>query len=358
MSIIFVLILRLQLTIHEIYMHRCLELALSGAGYTAPNPIVGAVLVHDGKIIGEGYHEHFGKPHAEVNCISSVAKEDEDKIPHSVLYVSLEPCAHFGKTPPCTDLIISKKIPEVVIGCRDPFEEVNGKGMERLTASGVRVVYGILEDECRKINKRFLTFHQQHRPYIILKWAETADGMIAGKATDRMHISGEVTNRLVHKWRSEEASILVGTNTALLDDPELTTRYWSGPSPVRLVIDRDLKLPLTWKIFNSKQRTVIFNSIKQEEQDKLIYYQVAEDVSLVHQVVNALYRMKIQSVMVEGGARLLQSFIDEGMWDEARVIVNEKLKINNGLAGPQLKRMNADEDINIGSDRVRVYLNK
>jgi len=343
---------------HSFFMHRCLELAQLGSGYTAPNPMVGAVLVHEGRIISEGYHQQYGGPHAEVNCINSVSKQDKDKISRSVLYVSLEPCSHFGKTPPCTDLIIASKIPEVVIGCRDPFKEVDGKGIEKLQTAGVKVVYGILERECQQLNKRFFTFNIKHRPYIILKWAETADGKIAGNGTDRLLISNEQTSRLVHKWRSEEASILVGTNTALLDDPELTTRNWSGSSPIRLVIDMDLKLPSTLKLFNKKQRTVIFNTIKDEEQENLTYYQVTEDVSLVHQIVNALYQMKIQSVLVEGGARLLQSFIDEEMWDAIRVIKNEELKINNGLNAPEFIDRNVDEEIKILGDSIKIYHNE
>ncbi len=387
-----------QLTIHETYIRRCLELAGKGSGYVAPNPMVGAVLVHNGRIIGEGYHREYGQPHAEVNCIDSVAIVDKNKIRESVLYVSLEPCSHFGKTPPCTDLITANQIPEVVIGCRDPFKEVDGKGIEKLKAAGINVTYGILENECQQLNNRFFTFHTQHRPYIILKWAETADGKIArsdfprgggnhaqpspqqetnleneiskdrvgglvvpinrDRKWARLLISNEQTNRLVHKWRSEVAAILVGTNTALADDPELTTRNWPGPSPVRLVIDMELKLPRSLKIFNDKQKTIVFNTIKHEENGKLSFYQVTEDVNLVHQVVNALYQMKMQSVIVEGGAKLLQSFIDEGMWDEARIIKNEKLMINNGLSAPQLAVRNAQKQLRVLNDVVNFYINK
>jgi diaminohydroxyphosphoribosylaminopyrimidine deaminase/5-amino-6-(5-phosphoribosylamino)uracil reductase len=349
-------------------MYRCLELAKRGAGYVAPNPMVGAVLVYEEKIIGEGYHQQYGEPHAEVNCINSVSEQDRNKISSSVLYVSLEPCSHFGKTPPCTDLIITNKIPAVVIGCRDPFKEVDGKGIEKLRAAGVKVIDGILEKECQQLNKRFFTFHTKHRPYIILKWAETGDGFVStssqpspkerafvDSANTRLLISNQQTNRLVHKWRSEEASILVGTNTAMLDDPELTTRYWDGLSPIRLVVDMDMKLPLSLKMFNDKQRTVIFNALKHEEENNLVYYQVTEDVSLVHQIVNALYQMKIQSVIVEGGARLLQSFIDEEMWDEARIIKNEGLKINNGLAAPELLLNKAEQEMKISGDSIKIY---
>jgi len=354
-TITFVDIHHSQLTIQETYMHRCLELAKQGVGNVAPNPIVGAVLVHNEKIIGEGYHQQYGGFHAEVNCINSVKEQEKDKISSSTLYVSLEPCSHFGKTPPCTDLIIANKISGVVIGCRDPFKEVDGKGIEKLKTAGVKVIVGILEKECQQLNKRFFTFYTKHRPYIILKWAETGNGKIAANGTDRLLISNEQTNRLVHKWRSEEVSILVGTNTVLLDDPELTTRNWPGSSPIRLVIDMDLKLPSSLKIFNDKQRTVIFNKVKHEENDHLVYYQVTEDVNLVHQIVNALYQMKIQSVIVEGGARLLQSFIDEEMWDEVRIIKNEELIINNGLNAPIFIDRNADEEIKILDDSIKIY---
>ena len=339
----------------EHYMSRCLQLAQLGAGYVAPNPMAGAVLVHENRIIGEGYHQQYGKAHAEVNCINSVKDEDKHLIPRSTLYVSLEPCSHFGKTPPCSDLIIQQKIPKVVIGCRDPFKEVDGKGIEKLKAAGLEVIVGVLEPKCKELNKRFLVFNTQHRPYIILKWAQTADGKIAGNDTKRLLISTALTNRLVHKWRSEESSILVGANTALLDNPELTTRDWSGVSPIRLVIDMDLSLPASLKLFDHNQPTIVFNKIKHEEQDKLIYYQVTEDVNLIHQVVNALYSLQIQSVIVEGGAKLLQSFIDEGYWDEARIINNEQLIIKNGLNAPLLTNAIKISEQHISTDRVEIY---
>jgi diaminohydroxyphosphoribosylaminopyrimidine deaminase/5-amino-6-(5-phosphoribosylamino)uracil reductase len=339
-------------------MNRCLELAKQGAGFVTPNPMVGAILVHDGRIIGEGWHKNFGTSHAEVNCINSMKKEDRDKISSSVLYVSLEPCAHFGKTPPCTDLIINHKIPMVVIGCRDPFKEVSGKGMEKLKAAGVKVITGVMESECIQLNRRFFTFHLKHRPYVVLKWAETADGLIAGEKNERLLISNEFSIRLVHKWRSEEAAILVGTNTALLDDPELTTRNWSGISPVRLVVDMNLRLPHSLKIFNGKQRTIIFNKVKHDEDGMVQYYKITDDVSLVHQLVKALYQLKIQSVLVEGGARLLQSFIDKGMWDEIRVVKNEELKINKGLVAPVFKMHESREECKLAGDCIRIYHNK
>lgn len=337
-------------------MHRCLQLAGSAAGYAAPNPMVGAVLVHDNRIIGEGCHRQYGGPHAEVNCIRSVQEADRHLIPSSVLYVSLEPCAHFGKTPPCTGLIIENKIPHVVIGCRDPFRQVNGKGIETLEDAGVQVTLGVLEQEARELNKRFITFHTQHRPFIILKWAQTANGKISNDNASRLLISNEVTNRLVHKWRSEEAAILVGTNTALFDNPALTTRLWNGPDPIRLVIDMNLRLPSSLQLFNRKVRTIVFNGLQHEEHENLFYYQVTQDVSLVHQVINALYQLKIQSVLVEGGARLLQSFIDEERWDELRVITNKEMVVS-GLPAPQITTGHLQKQEQLFTDTIDYFVN-
>lgn len=398
-------------------MHRCLELALLGAGHTAPNPMVGAVLVYDepgggidggggkgggagmdgsmgeGRIIGEGYHRQYGQAHAEVNAIASVREEDRALIAHSTLYVSLEPCAHFGKTPPCADLIIEKKIPRVVVGCRDPFPQVNGKGIERLLAAGVEVTTGVLEKECIHLNRRFFTFNTQHRPYIVLKWAQSADEkMAAAQAAGfgsgvgpRTFISNDYTNRLVHQWRSEEAAILVGTRTALADDPALTVRLWNGPDPIRLVIDKELKLPVSLQLFDRKVRTIVFNALRHGEEGNLLYYrlagggngpaggsnepagrgaepagrgnQLATGDSLVRQLAMALYELKIQSVLVEGGARLLQSFIDEDYWDEARVITNTDLEIPGGLAAPVLKNARLESRKTLLSDAIRYYKN-
>jgi diaminohydroxyphosphoribosylaminopyrimidine deaminase / 5-amino-6-(5-phosphoribosylamino)uracil reductase len=356
------------LDIQEKYMHRCLHLAGLGQGAVAPNPMVGAVLVHEDTIIGEGYHRQYGQAHAEVNCIDSVKREHIELISESTLYVSLEPCAHFGKTPPCTDLIIEKKIPKVVIGCRDPFVHVNGKGIEKLKAAGIQVSTGCLEQDCIGINKRFFTFHTSHRPYTILKWAQTLDQKIANEDYSRLMISNAYTSRLVHKWRTEEMGILVGTNTALFDDPQLTARYWPGKNPVRILIDMDLRLPSKLKLFNSDQTTFVFNlhrhtlPFEKMSAEQLInagiqYYQVTEDVSLVHQLMNALYRLNIQSVLVEGGARLLQSFIDEGIWDEARVITNETMSVGAGLPAPQLARHKMAQTEQLFSDVIRTYHN-
>jgi diaminohydroxyphosphoribosylaminopyrimidine deaminase/5-amino-6-(5-phosphoribosylamino)uracil reductase len=311
-------------------MQRCLDLALLGAGYVAPNPMVGAVLVYEDKVIGEGYHQQYGGPHAEVNCINSVLPEQEALISKSTLYVSLEPCVHFGKTPPCTDLIIKKNIPEVVIGCRDSYDEVNGKGIDKLRANGIHVVTGVLERESLELNRRFFTFHQQQRPYIIIKWAQTRDGKISWENNERSFISNEYSNRLVHKWRTEEAAIMVGTNTALLDDPALTARLWPGNSPVRIVIDMQLNLPLSLHLFDGTVKTIVFNQQKQEESGMIIYHRVDRSTPIIPQIMNALFDLQLQSVLVEGGAKLLQSFIDARLWDEARVIRSEKLLVGSG----------------------------
>lgn len=341
---------------HDLYMSRCIELARLGVGYVAPNPMVGAVLVYEGRIIGEGYHQRYGEAHAEVNCVASVKTEDRPLIRKSTMYVSLEPCSHYGKTPPCVDLITREKIPVVVIGCRDVFKLVDGKGIEKLKAAGVEVITGVMENECKELNKRFFTFHTAHRPYIVLKWAQTGDGKIAGSSgSERLLISNEYSNRLVHKWRSEEASILVGTNTALWDDPELTTRLWEGRSPVRLVVDMDLGLPASLKLFNGEVRTIVFNTIKHEEGNNIMYYQVTHDVSLVQQVVNALYHLDIQSVLVEGGAKLLQSFIDEGMWDEVRRLSNPQLIVQSGLPAPVLESAEKTEMFELSGDIVEIF---
>ena len=351
---------------HEQYIYRCLQLAKLAKGYVAPNPMVGAVLVYEDKIIGEGYHKQFGGPHAEVECINSVIEDDLDLIETSVLYVSLEPCAHFGKTPPCTDLILKNKIKKVVVGCRDPFFEVDGKGIEKLKTNGVEVIVGVLEKECKELNKNFFTFYTKHRPYITLKWAQTSNGKIAGEDYKRIFISNEFSNRLVHYWRSESMAILVGTNTALNDDPELTVRNWPGKSPVRLVIDMNLRLPPLLKLLSDGGSTIVFNlykhtlpldklSYKDLKTSGLQYYQVTEDVSLIQQVCNALYQLGIQSVFVEGGAFLLQSFIDEKLWDEAYVITNENLVIKNGLPAPVLHHHSILKTQNIATDLLRIF---
>lgn len=319
-------------------MNRCLELAQMGAGAVSPNPMVGAVLVHDSIIIGEGYHRRYGQAHAEVNCLADVKEDGLALIPNSTLYVSLEPCSHFGKTPPCVDLIIEKQVPRVVIGCKDPFHKVDGQGIAKLKGAGVEVIPGILEKECRELNKRFFTFHQQKRPYIILKWAQTSDEKIASDGNARLLISNENTNRLVHKWRSEEDAVMIGANTAIQDDPLLTTRSWPGKSPLRVVLGDENKLPRTLKLFDDPSTTLVLNG------DELM------------KVLNTLYTRNIQSVLIEGGAKLLQSFIDQQLWDEARAITNTELTIGKGLPAPALTGMQLHCSENVKTDRIDYYL--
>ena len=339
-------------------MQRCLQLAALGAGTVAPNPMVGAVLVYNDAIIGEGYHMQYGQAHAEVNCINSVKEADQHLIKESVLYVSLEPCNHFGKTPPCTDLIIKNEIKEVVIACRDSFEKVNGTGIEKLIAAGIKVTEGILKKEGVELNKRFFTFHEKKRPYINLKWAQSNDQFIAQKNYKPVQITNDLTNRLVHKWRSEEAAILVGTNTALHDNPKLTTRLWKGKNPVRIVIDLFLKLPTRLHLFDNSVYTIVINTIKNEEGENISFLKIDEKDDLLAALMDILYNKKLTSLIVEGGARLLQSFIDAGLWDEARVITNNSLLLQEGIAAPVLPITNLISTEIILTDTICSFKNK
>lgn len=336
-------------------MARCIELASKGAGRVAPNPMVGAVLVHKDRIIGEGYHQQYGGSHAEVHCFNAVAEADEELVSESVIYVSLEPCAHFGKTPPCADLIVRKGVRKVVIGCRDPFEAVNGKGVERLRNAGIEVVEGVLEKECLELNKRFFTFHQKKRPYIILKWAQTADGKMAAASTERLLISNAYANTLVHRWRSEEAAILVGTNTALLDDPLLNNRLWTGPSPLRMVIDVNLRLPASLKLFTDGHPVVVYTAAQAVQEGEITYQKIAADRPLLPQILNYCYQQGIQSILVEGGAQLLQSLINEGWYDEIRVITNTSLQIGAGLAAPVATADSLYKEEQFLDNRIQYY---
>jgi diaminohydroxyphosphoribosylaminopyrimidine deaminase/5-amino-6-(5-phosphoribosylamino)uracil reductase len=341
--------------LHEAYMYRCIELARRGAGSVAPNPMVGAVLVHENRIIGEGWHEQYGGPHAEVNCIKTVAETDRELIPFSTLYVSLEPCAHFGKTPPCTKLIIEEKIKKVVVGCRDPFEAVNGKGIEQLRNAGIEVIVNVLEKESIKLNQRFFCFHQLHRPYIVLKWAQTNDRFMAGATSERLFITNANSNRLVHQWRSEESAILIGTGTALKDNPSLTNRLWQGKSPLRMVIDRKLRLPGSLALLNDGYPLIVFNEEKESTEGTVQYIKLEKAASLIPQILSYCYRQKVQSVLVEGGAALLEAFVREGYWDEIRTLTNLQLNIGNGLKAPVLPEITASKTIRIGSDEIRFY---
>ncbi|HLA58787.1 MAG TPA: bifunctional diaminohydroxyphosphoribosylaminopyrimidine deaminase/5-amino-6-(5-phosphoribosylamino)uracil reductase RibD [Puia sp.] len=339
----------------EIFMERCLKLAELGAGYTSPNPLVGAVLVHKGRIIGEGYHQQYGGPHAEVNCIGSVREADHSLIPDSSLYVSLEPCVHHGKTPPCTDLILREKIPRVVIGCRDPFSEVNGKGIEKLLAHGVQVNYPVLHEESKELNRRFMIFHLQKRPYVILKWAQSANHKMSGMTGKRKMISNDYSNRLVHKWRSEEAGIMVGTNTALLDNPALTVRLWDGKNPVRIVVDLGLRLPDSLKLFDGSGQTIVLNDSTDLKAGNLLFKKLNQVKSGTSPMLSALHSLNILSVIVEGGSKLLQSFINDENWDEIRTITNNELMIPEGIPSPDIQNLKFLRSENYGTDTVSYY---
>jgi diaminohydroxyphosphoribosylaminopyrimidine deaminase / 5-amino-6-(5-phosphoribosylamino)uracil reductase len=341
----------------EIYMQRCLKLAALGSGFTAPNPLVGAVLVHDNRIIGEGYHEKFGESHAEINCIRSVKDADRQLLPLSTLYVSLEPCCHYGKTPPCTDRIISEKIPAVVIGCRDPFNEVNGKGIEKLAGHGIKIVYPVLEKLAVEMNHRFFCFHRLKRPYIILKWAQSVNQKM-GSTEKRVFISNDYSNRLVHKWRTEEAGIMVGTNTALVDNPELTARLWPGKSPVRIVIDHRLRLPDSLKIFDLATPAIVLNDVSDLKAGNLQFKKLNPDLPPVPAILSALHSSDILSVMVEGGRGLLQSFIDSGIWDEIRVITNREMEITGGISSPEISHARLFQTETYHSDTISYYRNQ
>jgi len=338
-------------------MHRCIELARLGAGNTRSNPMVGSVLVYNERIIGEGYHSRYGEAHAEVNCINSVSAADQQFITRSTIYVSLEPCAHFGKTPPCADLIIAKNIKHAVIGCRDPFEAVNGKGIDKLKAAGINVELGTLEKECRELNKRFFTFHTRHRPYIILKWAQTADHMIGNLTAERLMITNDFSNRMVHKWRREEMGIMVGTNTALADNPSLNTRLWPGNDPVRVIIDLKLRLPHTLKLFDGNTQTLVFNSLKTDEKHNIRFIQVDADTDPFKQILMHLYDLQITSLLIEGGGKLLQSFIDEGCWDEARVFTNTRMFSGKGIAAPVLQKPGLSHMEQLENDTLQYFYN-
>jgi diaminohydroxyphosphoribosylaminopyrimidine deaminase / 5-amino-6-(5-phosphoribosylamino)uracil reductase len=322
------------MTSHELYMRRAFELAELGKGHVSPNPLVGCVVVCDDKIIGEGWHKKYSEAHAEVNAINAV--EDKSMLTRSTVYVSLEPCSHFGKTPPCADLLVQHKVKEVVIANGDTNPLVAGKGIEKLKAAGIDVITGVLENEGRELNKRFFTSIEKERPYIILKWAETADGFIARENHDSKWISNEYSRQLVHKWRAEEDAILVGRNTVAHDNPQLNVRDWSGRNPVRVVIDRFLKLSEKLNVFDKSQPTLVYNVLKHEEHTNLTLVRVQDDVSFLWQVVKELHKRKIQSIIIEGGAATLQHFINQGLWDEARVFKTKRV-FEKGIPAPHVQ---------------------
>ena len=334
-------------------MKRCFELANKAMGYASPNPMVGSVIVYEGKIIGEGYHENYGKSHAEVNAIASV--KDKSLLPKSTLYVNLEPCAHFGKTPPCSNLIIEHKISKVVIGCIDSFSEVAGKGIVKMENAGIEVIVGVLEKESRALNKRFFTFHEKERPYIILKWAESKDGFIAPKnQTAPFWMTSSESKKLVHQWRAEEDAILVGRITAKKDNPSLTVREVEGQNPVRIVIDKDLKLSDELNLFDSDSKTIVFNAIKTEEIDSNYFIKITLN-NLIENILSELYKQNIQSIIIEGGRKTLQSFIDENMWDEARIFTANK-ELTDGVKSPNIKG-EIIEETEVGGDSLEVIIN-
>ncbi|MCR5454917.1 MAG: bifunctional diaminohydroxyphosphoribosylaminopyrimidine deaminase/5-amino-6-(5-phosphoribosylamino)uracil reductase RibD [Bacteroidales bacterium] len=317
----------------ESIMRRCISLARLGAGNVSTNPMVGAVVVHNGKIIGEGYHRKCGEAHAEVNAIASV--KDPSLLPESEIYVSLEPCAHFGKTPPCADLIIAKKIRKVYVGCRDPFNQVDGKGIQKLRAAGIDVEVGVLEKECQDLNRRFFTSVNFKRPYVILKWAQSVDGYI-DKDCKPVRISNHQTEILNHKWRSEEDAVMVGFNTALRDNPSLTNRLWAGKNPLRVVLDRDCKLPKDIKLFDGAVRTVVFTSMEVDaDLSAVTYVKIDFGGNVAEQVLQQLYDMKVQSLIVEGGAKTHKMFVDAGLWDEARIF-SSPVMLGNGTKAVDL----------------------
>ena len=361
-------------------MNRCLLLAEKGLGNVAPNPMVGCVIVHQNKIIGEGYHQKYGEAHAEVNAINSVT--NKALLKESTLYVSLEPCAHFGKTPPCANLIVEHKIPKVVIGCIDSFSEVAGKGIEKLKSVGIEVLVGILEKESLELNKRFFTFHNKKRPYIILKWAETSDGFIdvdrnvianieernmkqysqtkdcfVPRNDDKVDnwITTPLSKKLVHKWRSEEPAIMIATNTAINDNPKLNVREWSGKNPLRVVLDINNRLPQHLNVLDNSLPTLVFTSATKENQENIEYCLIDSSKDIVNQVLENLYNRNIQSVIIEGGKQLLQSFIDNNTWDEARVFIGEK-QFTKGLAAPKINKAPRFKE-QISTDLLSIYYN-
>lgn len=320
----------------EKYMQRCIELAGNGLCNVSPNPMVGAVIVCDERIIGEGYHIRCGEAHAEVNAIRSV--KDESLLERSTIYVSLEPCSHYGKTPPCADLIIEKKIPRIVIGCQDPFSKVAGRGIQKLRDAGREVIVGVLEAECRQLIRKFITFHTFHRPYITLKWAESQDGFIDLNRTagNPVKLSTPLTSMIVHKKRSESDAIMVGTRTALLDNPSLTVRNWYGKNPIRIVLDKDLSLPTSLHLFDGSVPTLIFTENQHSPLSSPEYIVLNYQKDILPQIMEELYKRGIQSLLVEGGSILLQSFIDVGCWDEAFVEQASK-ELHSGVKAPEIR---------------------
>jgi diaminohydroxyphosphoribosylaminopyrimidine deaminase/5-amino-6-(5-phosphoribosylamino)uracil reductase len=342
----------------KIYMRRCFELARKGLGMTKANPLVGAIIVHDDRIIGEGYHHEFGGPHAEVNAIRSV--KDPSLLPESTLYCSLEPCSHHGKTPPCSMLIQQKGFKRVVISNSDPFPSVNGKGIKHLEDAGIEMEVGCLEEEGKHLNRRFLHYINYRRPYVILKWAQTADGFIdlerePGDQEGPRWISDEVSRTLVHKWRSEESAIMVGTSTILSDNPSLTVRRWSGENPVRITFDRNGRLSDSAQIFDGKTETILFTGVQRNYAGRIQLVHADPSYEMVD-VMEELFDRQIVSVFVEGGAKIHKSFLESGLWDEARVFTG-KMLFTQGVKAPEINE-EVDETVKIGETLLEIYRNK
>lgn len=340
---------------HESYMQRCLQLARLGAGSVAPNPMVGCVVVYDNQIIGEGYHQHFGGPHAEVNAICSVKENNRSCLKRATLYVNLEPCAHYGKTPPCVDLIIEKQICRVVIANVDPNPLVAGKGIDKLQQAGIEVISGIMSEEGQKLNQRFFTFHTKKRPYIILKWAQSADGFIAVDRNRQDWITGSEAIKLVHRWRSEEQGILVGKNTILADNPRLNNRFFSITSqPVRMFIDRNLEVDAHFHVLDNTMQTFVFNSLCEKTSGNIEWIKIPFD-NVPAEICRSLFKRNIQSLMVEGGAATINSFIHQNLWDEARIITGN-VWFGRGIDAPRLPVADGMA-ATIGKDKLIVVKN-
>jgi diaminohydroxyphosphoribosylaminopyrimidine deaminase/5-amino-6-(5-phosphoribosylamino)uracil reductase len=344
--------------VDERYMQRAIELAGLGIGNVAPNPMVGCVIVHNSKIIGEGYHRKYGDPHAEVNAINSV--KQRELLKESILYVTLEPCSHHGKTPPCSDLIIREKIPHVVVGTIDPFAKVAGRGIKKMQDAGCRVDIDVLNKECADLNRRFFTFHEKKRPYIILKWAQTVDGFIDIERTAENFgqptwISNKLSKTAVHKMRADECAILVGTNTAIKDNPSLTTRNWKGNFPLRLVVDRTLKLPSELALFNGEVPTLVFTEKEKKSEKNIQYLKIDFKGKEIEQILDDLYKRNILSLIVEGGKMMLESFIRKNFWDEARVFTGNKL-FHKGVFAPQINATVVKNE-KLDDSRLQVYRN-
>ena len=335
-------------------MQRCLDLAVKGIGHVAPNPMVGSVIVYDGNIIGEGYHMQFGQAHAEVNAVRSVPPSLQHLISQSTIYVNLEPCSHYGKTPPCADMIVQHKMARVVIGSNDPNPQVAGKGIEKLKAAGIEVISGVLKKQADFLNRRFMTFYTRHRPYVILKWAESADGFMAPEEAKQQWLSGSESRQLVHQWRAEEQAIMVGKRTVEIDDPELTVRLVEGKNPIRVLIDRNLDLPATKKIFSSNGIVHVYNA-SQKLVDHSIHFEVIDfNQPVLPQVVHNLYTQGVQSIIVEGGPTTLKHFIDLQLWDEARIITAPVI-LHSGKRSPEISGKLLQQ-FEAGKDSIKVLL--